>query len=301
MRNFRDAYKHAVDELPEFHMDVGRVRDEHHHRRMVAARRRRAFVSAAAAACVFLICGVGTATAMNYYSSTIKVREHGFSFQGKDAVILLEENSQDNNAVNGDDADNGRIEAARAGGGEMAAGQDVPAGTFQEGSGSGPYETEPAGVEAVVQDLDETRYDTIEEFRAAEDVTIAIPDITWLGDPEEIECQEVILFGDPPKVMVRIRTQESSFYMSQDDNRAHPNYASSKVFSGDVVNERMITNDQGLAYTVFDTQEDGEITATHAAVSINGRDLTLDFYGYDEETVSSVLKRLDLSIYVTDE
>lgn len=34
MRNFGDAYRIAMNELPKFHMDAETVRDELHHRRV---------------------------------------------------------------------------------------------------------------------------------------------------------------------------------------------------------------------------------------------------------------------------
>lgn len=300
MRNFRDAYKHAVDELPKYHIDAGKVQDELHHHRMMAARRRKAFVSAAAAVCVFLICGVGTATAMNYYSSTIKVREHGFSIVGKDAVILSEEDSCGTEAYENGAFTGNQQEAAAAEG--KAADGPALLGIMDSGIASQSEEASsdmPVKVEAVVEEAAE--YASIEEFRAAEDITIAIPEISWLGNPEQIESQYVRVVGAPPRVMINIRWEDTSFYMSQDDNRDNGNYASSRTYPGDVVNERMYANGQGMSYTVFDTQEDGEITATHAAVSVNGRDIMLDFYGYREETVNGVLKQLDLSVYVTEE
>ena len=312
MRKFREAYRRAVDELPEYHMDAGQVRDELHHQRMVAARRRKAFLSAAAASCVFLICGVGTATAMNYYSSTIKVRDNGFSFQGRDAVIF----SQDSDFAAGDEGsprmEDGQPSVARAGG-EVPVEQGVGGQQYSDAGSAGEQQYSDAGsagedqtlgdqsvvIESVV--LEETLYSSIEEFRSSEDIAIAIPQLSWLADPEEIECQDVRVVGDPPKVMVSIRTADTSFYMSQDDNRDNQNYASSWAFPGEAVNERVITNDQGLSFTVFDSREDGEITATYAAISINGRDLTFDFNGYDEEVITRVLKELDLSVYVTEE
>lgn len=301
MRKFREAYRRAVDELPEYHMDAGQVRDELHHQRMAAARRRKAFLSAAAAACVFLICGVGTATAMNYYSSTIKVRDNGFSFEGRDAIVLSQDDDSTAGGTGSPRMAEGQPAAARAAG-EGPVEQGLQGQQYSDAGSAGQDQSlgdQSVVIESVV--LDETHYLSIEEFRASEDIAIALPELSWLADPDEIECQDVRVVGDPPKVMVSIRTEDTSFYMSQDDNRDSQNYASSWAFPGEAANERMITNDQGLSFKVFDSKEDGEITATYAAISINGRDLTFNFCGYDEEEISRVLKALDLSVYVTEQ
>ena len=63
---------------------------------------------------------------------------------------------------------------------------------------------------------------------------------------------------------------------------------------------REVANEQGLVYQVFDSVEDGEVISTHAAISVNGRDLTFSFSGYKIDEVDAVLKQLDVSIYFVE-
>ena len=91
MREFKEAYKCAVDRLPKYHISAERVRDELHHRRLVRRKRRRTAAQTAAAA-LFLVCGVGTATAMNYSRSIFEVTENGFTAVSEGAQVLEEEN-----------------------------------------------------------------------------------------------------------------------------------------------------------------------------------------------------------------
>lgn len=276
MRNFGDAYRDAMDELPKFHIDAETVRDELHHRRMANARLHRRLVSAAAAACVFLICGVGAAAAANYHSSVIRVRNGGFSFTGgENAPMMMAEGTA------GDLPDGANVPCA-------------PAAAQAEGQ---PFmEAAPEELEAVI--MEPIVYDSVKSFREQEDTTIAIPNPDWLGGGAE---ERVTVFEPGGRVLVSMRYDDRHFTMSQADNRGSKGYASASVFAGESQNERSFVNGQGMSYTVFDSVEDGEITATHAAISINGRDITLDFWGYGQETVEDVLYRLDLGIYFTEQ
>lgn len=66
LHNFQNVYKEAVNELPKFHMDAATVKDEVHHRRVNCRGIRQTVMRSAAAILVFLLCGVGTVTAVNY-------------------------------------------------------------------------------------------------------------------------------------------------------------------------------------------------------------------------------------------
>lgn len=309
MHNFREDYKKAIKKLPEFHMDADRVSDELHHRKMVSARRRKTVISAVSAACVLILCSVGTVSALSYYSSRITVEGNGFSFLGKGAGTIEEmmEESPD-----GKDDSGMSMAQTMDGEGSLAKGNVEGSdfaeadGFFEAGGGAFDIEEEPAegyaSLEAEVEDIAERTYDTIEEFYSNEDILIAIPELEWLGDMSQLTQQQVIVSDGPfPMVYVSADFGEQSFFMTQMDNRESESYASSTVFSGDAVNERMLINDQGMEYQVFDSVENGEVISTHAAISINGRDLILNFFHYESSVVDAVLKQLDVSIYFIEE
>ena len=129
-----------------------------------------------------------------------------------------------------------------------------------------------------------------------------LPRYTW-EEIDEVPFRNGIylVFEEGERVMVTVNYEDRSFFLSQWDHRDSRGYASSTMFSGESVNERRFVNDQGLEYVMFDTLDNGEITFTHAVISVNGRDLQLDFGGYDEVTVETVLRKLDLSVYFKDE
>ena len=71
--------------------------------------------------------------------------------------------------------------------------------------------------------------------------------------------------------------------------------------TGENANERTLITDQGMCFTVFDTlAEDGSIEGIHAVISVNGRDLALDFTGFEAGVVEQVLMNMDLSVYFID-
>ena len=76
MRKFKEAYKQAVDSMPRYHISADCVTDELRHRRLLNRRRRKTAMQAAAAAVLFLACGAGTVTAMNYHKSIFRVTKN---------------------------------------------------------------------------------------------------------------------------------------------------------------------------------------------------------------------------------
>lgn len=276
MREFKEAYKCAVDRLPKYHISAERVRDELHHRRLVRRKRRRTAAQTAAAA-LFLVCGVGTATAMNYSRSIFEVTENGFTAVSEGAQVLEEEN------------DTG-VEPKAA-----------VYGAAEDFSGTAPKEDAPQDEVEILEAREwvPEEYASVEEFEEKEDIVVAVPDLALLG--EEPMSENVMVFEEGERVMVTVNYEDRSFFLSQWDHRDSRGYASSTMFSGESVNERRFVNDQGLEYVMFDTLDNGEITFTHAVISVNGRDLQLDFGGYDEVTVETVLRKLDLSVYFKDE
>lgn len=262
MRKFQDAYQDAVKGLPEYHVDVETVMQENSRRESVFGQRghNRYLKLAATAAVLFLLCGVGTATAMNYQKSKITVGDTGYSVTGPGVMVV----SEDEFVV------------------------DITA-----------VENTSAPVEELeMETMLPVTYESLKDFWAEETITVAIPDSELLG--MEFEIENIMVMKELPSLMVRLQEGERIFGLRQQDNRAYTQYASSTTYMGESVNERSLINDQGLAYVVFDTMEEGEIIATHAVISVNGRDLTLSFYGFEQENVEKVLTQLDLSIYFQD-
>ena len=86
MDKFQDAYREAVRELPEFHMDVDRAADELHHYRMVKQGRKYLITRGCTAAAVFLLCGAGTVAAKSFRDSVVKVNDNGFVITSDNAL-----------------------------------------------------------------------------------------------------------------------------------------------------------------------------------------------------------------------
>ena len=295
MRDFREEYSKTMKSLPKFHIDADAVKDEEHHRKMVAVRRRKAIASVASAACILLLGGVGTATAVSFQDSRVEIDDHGFAFLRGDDEILLERYEAENGAGNEAKARNGAVLTAMVKG---AASEVEVAAEVDEGQDNGAT---PVQIEAEVVAAQERIYETIGDFRRNEDMVMAFPEIAWLGDVEELKKQLIIVSDIVPKIHVILEFEEKSFTMTQSDNRGYSAYASSTAFMGEVANKRTFANEQGLVYQVFDSVEEGEITSTHAAISVNGRDLTLSFSGYENDEVDAVLKQLDVNVYFAEE
>lgn len=300
MRNFRDVYQSAIDELPKYHIDAEKVRDELHHRRMTAAKRKRQIAAFTGAACIFLLFGFGTATAVNYRSSVIKVSDNGFNI-----AIGIKEEELAREFVDQDMGSAAQAEGAdRACGAESADKMDMAEAAQHKAAGEAGGaaglalgdELEPdmdiPSLEAEI--IEGVEYESVESYRQQTGLVIAVPEIEWLGSPEELEEQRVTSYSN--RVNVAYSFGEAFFSMCVADSRGAKGY-STKAYMGEAVNERSITNSQGLSYLVFDSEEEGEITATHAAISVNGRDITLGFFGFDSDTVDNVLDQLDLSVY----
>lgn len=293
MRKFQDAYQDAVDELPKYHIDVDAVLVANNRAGMTSQQKivqggyKRPFKLAATAAVLFLLCGVGTATAMNYQKSKITVGNTGYSVTSPGVMAVSEDEfvMDITDEKSGDGAENFGAGNSRE---KTAAGEaSAVAETY-------------ADVEVLEAEIasEPVSYDSVEAFRTNETITVAIPDSELLG--MEFEIENIMVMKELSGLMVRLQEGEQIFSLRQQDNRRYEQYASSTTYMGECVNERNLINEQGLAYVVFDTMDEGEIVATHAVISVNGRDLTLDFYGFEQEIVEKVLTQLDLSIYFQD-
>ena len=270
MDEFRKKYCQAVEEiLPELHMDAERIRDELHHRRMRERQRKRMLIkSAAAAAAVFMLCGAGTAAAKNYRNSVIQMQENGYSITSMDAY------------------------AGTCAGGVPESGAELA----MERGRAAPQEGE--GIVEIV-DIQSKEYNSLEEFRSHETVTVALPDMALF--PAVFQEENILVFNGGEHVTITLRAGERYCFLRQFDHRNCDSYASSTSFSGENANERNLVTDQGMCFKVFDTlSEDGSLESIHAVVTVNGRDLALDFRGFEAGVVEQVRTAMDLSVYFTD-
>lgn len=323
MRKFQDAYRDAANQLPKYHIDVETVLEEKQHTDKKGKLSSqggcyRMLKLAAAAAVLFLLCGVGTVTAMNYQKSQIAVKGSGYSVTSFDAAVMSEEASGaeeiPGDGTSGAEARSSALAEApdmealgsEAGAeaynqGDMEAYSQENMKAYGDGTAMADEEAMDSGTEdgVVIMECEEpVRYESLAAFREAEDVVVAVPDSELLGT--DFDSQEVMVMDGGTRLLLFFSSEERSFALSQWDTRGVESYASSTSYMGESVNERSLMNKQGLSYVVFDTMEDGRIISTHAVISVNGRDLSMDFSGYEQETIEAILTQLDLSIYFQD-
>ena len=144
-----------------------------------------------------------------------------------------------------------------------------------------------------------TEYNSLKDFFASDDVVLAMPDLALLG--EDFTMERVIVMDEGRDVQVTLSNEDTSFSMFQSDNREFESYSTGITFGGSSANERSFANSQGISYVVFDSvDEEGQIESVHAVVSVNGRDLTITFRGFDEDVIEKTLFSIDLTVYYKD-
>lgn len=278
MNKFREEYKRAVEELPQLHMDAGRVQDELHHRRMRERRRRLLAVRGCTAAAVFLFLGAGTVAAKNYWNTVLEMRGNGYTITGMPA---------------GEEPMAARMlpEEGEAGISSFRAAD----------SGGGAEDAVQSDDECLVEEiaLEEWEFESCQDFLENSPFTGLIPDISVLK--EEFAGETVFVMKDEMTVFVRVTAEGKYFCLRQSDFRQTQGFSTSSAYAGETVNQRNHTNYQGLSYLVFDTMGEGNsIEATHAVIMTEGRELSMDFYGFEPETIERILTDLDLSVYFSD-
>ncbi len=310
MDKFRDAYQEACKELPTPSMDVEKIQDGLRHRRLMRKRCRYMITRGCTAAAVVLLCGVGTVAAKNYRNSMIQVYDEGFTVTSIRNTELQEKNQGplEYEPETASFLKMGGVFSIEEGIPEEGSGLEMQAlsekkmllgvkNGFYEGEGITEQDTaDEFEVEYFIED-NCREYDSIEAFRDAENLTAVIPDKALFG--QEFTCEEVQVLEDGWHIMVRLSNDDVLFFMSQMDNSDCISYSSGTSYGGHNVNERSFTNSQGLSYVMFDTVDDeGQIIAVHAVISVNGWDLSMTFEGFDESIVQKVLMATDLSAYL---
>lgn len=275
MDKFRDAYREASKELPQIRISVENVQDELHHQRMERQRRKILLVKGCTAAAVFLLCGVGTVAAKSYRDSVISVQDSGFTITSVQEDQELSENSGGLDGILD-------MAAFLKIGGVFSIEEDVPDYEVLEGS-------EPEIME----------YDSVEEFLAAEEMVVVVPQKSLFS--RDFTSERVCVIEDGLDVHMDFLGEDSYFMLHQQDNRGYESYSSATSYMGVSCNERSFMNSQGLSYVMFDTvDEEGALQSVHAVISVNGWDLTMTFSGFEEEEIEHVLNSLDLTVYYRD-
>lgn len=279
MDKFRDAYREASKELPRISISVENVRDEIHHHKMQRQRRKILLARGCTAAVIFILCGVGTVAAKNYRESTISVRDSGF-------VITSVQEEEPTAKAN--DLD-----------GILDMSAFLKLGGVFSVEDAFPDDASAEACDADVVECEIEEYDSVEEFLANEDMVIAVPPKSLFS--REFTSERVCVIEKGVDVHLDYMGEDSYFTLHQMDNRGYESYSSATSYMGQSCNERSFVNSQGLSYVVFDTvDENGEIESVHAVISVNGRDLSMSFGGFEKEEIERVLNSLDLTVYYRD-
>lgn len=285
MNHFQEEYRQAVnEELPEFHMDMKQVQDELHHRRMLAQHKRRLAAKGCTAAAVFFLLGAGTVAAKSYMSAVIEMRENGYVISGSD--------------------DGAGLTTAR--GVQDEAGSPMAARSMPEDNGTAydgeVLDAEEAGIVLLDDDcfeeieMQEWEYESLSDFLENSSLASRIPDLAFLA--AECKDEDVLVMEDDMTIFLHVTENDRSFCLRQSDYRNVEGFSIATAYGGENANERMLTNAQGLSYIVFDTvDENGGIEATHAVIVVEGRELSMDFGGFEPETIEKMLKELNLDLY----
>ncbi|MCM1025590.1 MAG: hypothetical protein NC432_04105 [Roseburia sp.] len=312
MHNFQEEYRQAVDqELPEFQMDAGIVRDELHHHKMQVRRRRSIAVKGCTAAVVFLLLGAGTAAAKSYVGAALEMRKNGYVVSGADgedgfltADAGAAETAWPEERAGAGDAKNvetGEGSGARSAAENAGTGEKAKAGGTAEGvwpaEGTITGEDGGAALDDVVEiPIEETEYESLTAFLQNAPAALEIPDLSLLA--EEWENGKVLVAEDDMTIFLHVTENGRSFCLRQTDYRNVEGFSAATAYGGENANERNVISGQGFCYTVFDTvDEEGHIEATHAVILLEGRELSLDFCGWEAEFIERILKELNLELY----
>lgn len=272
MDKFGDAYREALETVPGMCMKAEQVQDELHHRRMQRQRHKQIAAKGCTAAAVFLLCSGGVAAAKSYRDSRIEVRENGF-------VITGSQNGTDSELM-----------------AYMDGGAEETAPNLKVGGVSSDLDMIPEAEEDVVYESEPAEYSSLAEFREKDDTIVIIPDRMLLG--ENITEERVIVCEGGRDVYMTLCGEDARFSLHQVDNRGYEGYSYATSYMGESRNERNFTNNQGLSYVLFDiVDEKGAVLSVHAVISVEGRDLSMDFEGYSEEEIERILSTLDLMVY----
>lgn len=289
MNNFRKEYRETENRLYVPNITAMSVMDEERRKSQRRIWKKRRFAAAAGAACILMVGMAGTATAVSYTRSVIRVTDNGFSIV--------------------DDVTAGRSGGAGGDAGEEYGGVITPEQNNEypeEQDGIALLDDEDGAAlcdgkkrfavyDAEECEVESAEYNSLEQLREGEpDLVFPVPDLSLLG--EKITYQQYLVFD--MRVLARIHAGEKIFLMNQTDYRDTRGHAAAVSYAGTVCNERKYSTGQGYTYTVIDSvNEEEEHPRIHAAISVNDYELIVDFIGYTEDEAYQILEQMNLGVY----
>ena len=267
--NFRDAYQNAARHIVQPNIDESSVMNEARRRK---AQKRQMMQKAANFASIFVIVAIGgfsTVKAAGYLGNIIRVGEKGFVsgdvYTMSDVVPGFEENTA------------------------VYAEEEVMVEPAPTENGL------PEPVNMMIEDVEEQSYNSVEEFvNACPDVVIACPKL----EVSENGFEFVQVVGE--SVFVRYQVEEEkSLDIHRHDYSDSLGHAAAISFSGEICNERNYTTAQGFVYMLIDEvrSSEEEPLRMHAAITVEGYEVYVNFYGFEESEALAVLESIDLGIY----
>ena len=268
--NFKEVYKDAAREIVQPNIDAHSVLDEVRRRRV---RKRQMIQKAATVASMLLVIGIGgitTTKAAGYLGSVIRVGEHGFVsgdvYTMTDTVPGFEENDDDSAMST------------------VAEAKIMP----EEGIPDAP-------VHMNIEDVPMQQFDSVEAFLAeCQEIVIALPDL----EVSEDGFESVQVVGESVFVRYQV-SEEKSVDIHRHDYSDSQGHTASVAFPGEICNERSYTTEQGFVYTLIDEVRlsEEEPMRIHGAISVECYEVYVNFYGFAEAEVTSILEGIDLGIY----
>lgn len=137
-------------------------------------------------------------------------------------------------------------------------------------------------------------YDTWEEFIKNEDIIFPQPSVS-IG--KKAVSTEVTVCGS--WAMVRYEADDKVLWMERTDYADTKGHESSKVFPGGVTNERAYTTPGAYTYMLVDSikENDSDKLQIHAAITVGGYEVYIDFLGFAESDAKKIMDNIDLKQY----
>lgn len=258
MKNFKKAYKEAVDSIPVPGFCTEEISEENQIKKTLLYRRKRHAAAAAFAGGIFVIFTLG-GVAAGYARNPVQADENGFQTMDINIASAQDEMQE---AV-------------------------MPAGGIVMERMAGIQDSEGGSGDTVSEDL---IYTSLNAFEEAQDIPLALPDTDLMG---ELKREEYILTKDG-FLSVCLETEESILLLHQSYCGSTSESSSAAAYTDEAGDERNYTTGQGFSYEMTDTSDGEEM---HVSITVGGYELILDFYGYTKEEVYEVLEDMDLSVY----
>ncbi len=335
MNDFKDAYRSAIQDTEEFHIDVSSCMDENKHRQRVIKHARRATTTAFSAMCVLFVCGFGSVKASDYIQNVVKVSKWGFESAdtitmaqkeagyGRSYIIeeqadikIAEEESPMLMAIE----EGGQKEDSQAnidGSIQNLEEQKVMEGAFTDVSGNSVTDNSVPGNSVSGNMLAKQKSDILvtSTEQKLENKEQELP-IVYYTSLEEFEENEDIIFPQPSIsigkklistevtvsggwAMVRYEADNKVLWIERTDYAGTEGHTSSKVFPGGAANERTYTTPDNYTYLLVNSGKESsdKKSQIHAAITVGSYEMFIDFLGFEETDAKRVIDSIDVSLY----